>query len=512
MTAIGYDKIKLISPWEIQSIYELSITKTLNHHAELRFTALVSEDEGRKVGLQETVDDHIKVSIEDGDNKSWLFKGRLNEVAVDISGGVYVLRAYFLSETSHLDTKRKSRSFQNTNLTYADIVTQVLQDYSGKSFELTADKTLINGPIIQYQETDWQFIKRMASYLETVIVPDVILDDQIFSFGYPAGSVKTLPEDIAYATGKDIKAYYEAAGYDPDIIDNEFAYFEVDSYEPLTIGDEVTFQNYQMVVGAVTIVLENGLLIYHAKLVREMTVRQNPIYNKEIQGVTLEGTVIDLQDQSIRVHLFIDQEQNKEEAYWYPFSPPTTDMMYLMPQMGTTASLYIPGFKEQAAIITGSARTNGGDCKKTSDPNTRYLGTEYGQELKLAPGGIYLTAGRNDLILNFDDIEGVTLSSHKQMVLEAKEDILIDSQKKVILSAASQIFMETATASVSMENEMHFIAPKVYIDCVDNAEYSPVKQPEPKKTEPLIINKKQEVAGINWSVLAVAGVATIAIR
>lgn len=478
MSAITYDKIRICSPWKIQTIYELFIRKTFNQHAELRVSALVNESDASKIGLQEIVDDKIEVYTEDDGNKSWLFKGRLKDVKVSISGGLYILTADFLSESSVLDREEKSRSFQDTSLAYSDIVAKIMDDYPEKSFELTAETVTIDGPLIQYKETDWQFIKRLASLQEDVLVPNVILDEVVFSFGYPSGGAKTLPNDISYSSGKDIAAFYTdvESEYKPGLICNEYAYYEVETYDELTIGDQVTFHGNELYVGAVIIELKDGILVYRSKLVRYMTLRQNPIRNEKIQGISLEGTVLELQNQEIKLHLAIDQEQEQDTAYWYPFVPPTTDMMYLMPQLGTTASLYIPGLKEQNAIITGSARTNGGDCKKTSDPSTRYLGTEYGQEMKLAPGGIYFTAGRNDLILTFDDEKGVKISSHKGMVLEAKDEIVIDSKQKVIMNSPNQICMATPMGGISLENEVHFSDMKTIIECTDEMEFPLAEQ------------------------------------
>ncbi|WP_371367072.1 hypothetical protein SRRS_11820 [Sporomusa rhizae] len=514
--AITYDKLKIESPWEIQSIYDLTITKTLNQHAKLEITALLTEEGGKKAGQQETPDDIVKLYTEETSDgkteKKYLFKGRLNQVGIHQDGGLYVLSATFLSHSSVLDSQEKSRSFQDTSLTYNDIVSKIMADYSGKSIELTADKTQINGPLIQYQETDWQFIKRIASYQEAVIVPDVTLDEIVFSFGYPAGGVKTLPENINYKSGKDIAAYNRDWTYNPDLIANEYTYFEVESYQELTIGDKVTFQGYELYVSAVTIRLKNSILTFHAKLVRQMTIRQNPIYNEKIQGVSLEGKVLALQNQEIKLHLQIDQEQDEGTAYWYPFVPPTTDMMYLMPQLNTNASLYIPGLKEQNAIIKGNLRSNGGTCERTGDPNTRYLGTEYGQELKIAPGGVYITAGLSNLVANFDDNEGVKLSSHKEMKLEAEQEIIIKSQNTVSLNGASQVLIATPTAAISLENETHFRAAQTHIDCTDEAPLPEVEQPEQKEEK--AAEQKQEnkqESSVNWAALAVGVAAGIAV-
>jgi hypothetical protein len=45
------DKIKVDSPWKIQTIYELSIKKTMNNHAELHLRALVNESDAGKTEM-----------------------------------------------------------------------------------------------------------------------------------------------------------------------------------------------------------------------------------------------------------------------------------------------------------------------------------------------------------------------------------------------------------------------------------------------------------------------------
>ncbi|MDF2636212.1 MAG: wapA2, partial [Pelosinus sp.] len=83
--------------------------------------------------------------------------------------------------------------------------------------------------------------------------------------------------------------------YKPGLICNEYAYYEVVTYDELTIGDQITFHGYKLYVGAVTIELKDGILVYRCKLVRYMTLRQNPILNEKFQGVSLEGKVLSVQ-------------------------------------------------------------------------------------------------------------------------------------------------------------------------------------------------------------------------
>ena len=135
--------------------------------------------------------------------------------------------------------------------------------------------------------------------------------------------------------------------------------------------------------------------------------------------------------------------------------------------------------------------------------------------MKLAPGGIYFTAGRNDLVLTFDDAEGVTISSHKGILLEAEEEIIIDSKTKVAFSSPNQIKMVTPTGGFSIENEIHFANMKTIIDCADEMELPPVEQPlMQEEKQSYVLNKPgtAEDLGIDWGSLTNAALSGRAVE
>lgn len=465
MDIFTYDKIKLNSPWEILSISSLTITKTLNEHAQLHFSALISEKSGKDAGQKETDADRVECYLEDNGKKSPLFKGFFKEATATCNSGVYTIEAIFLSDSALLDVKEKSRSFQNINLNYSDIAAEILKDYSGKSLGVTAAKTKIATPVIQYQETDWQFIKRLAACQKTVIVPDAFGNSQLLTFGYPKTGNKTFPADIAHASGKNLEEYYQAWLADPDVKENDYAVFQIETYQELEIGDKVNFNQQDMCVHTVTASLKGSGLLYSAVLVKEPLLRQNPIYNNKLRGASLAGKVLEVKEQTVKLELEIDKKmkrtQKTDEAYPFPFVPPTTDMMYLMPQVGTIAALYIPELREAIPIVTGMLRTNGADCDNTSDPDVRYLATEHKQEVKIAPKGIYVTAGNDKLALSLDDEKGVTLASYKKIVLAADKEIALEAKHKIVLDAASQVAMSVSSTGMSLDNEANFKASKV---------------------------------------------------
>ncbi|NRT72213.1 phage baseplate assembly protein V [Clostridium beijerinckii] len=126
---------------------------------------------------------------------------------------------------------------------------------------------------------------------------------------------------------------------------------------------------------------------------RKNGVWQTKLYNSLLSGASLEGKVIDRQGEQVKLQLKIDNNQNNEEASWFRFAPPTGNMMYCMPVIGTDARLYFPNESSEAPIVTGCLRTNGGSCQKTSDTTKRYLGTEHGSEIEMIPDAINIKGG-----------------------------------------------------------------------------------------------------------------------
>ena len=73
-------------------------------------------------------------------------------------------------------------------MTFREVVNSVLVDTKDAwaRFAKVANEP-IKKPIIQYQETDWQFIMRLASMLGLQLFPDCTTPFPTFSFGYEVG-------------------------------------------------------------------------------------------------------------------------------------------------------------------------------------------------------------------------------------------------------------------------------------------------------------------------------------
>lgn len=107
-------------------------------------------------------------------------------------------------------------------MTYRQVVEDVLRDtpHASADFAEIANQP-INKTIIRYQETDWDFIKRLASMLGVQLLPTYTSDQPHFSFGVTSQNTSIVEAD-EYTITLDNRFYElgssEAGVYKADFI------------------------------------------------------------------------------------------------------------------------------------------------------------------------------------------------------------------------------------------------------------------------------------------------------
>ena len=92
-----------------------------------------------------------------------------------------------VSGTILLDQKKSNRVFQKKVQTYMGIASTVTADTEHSACILPGSDMRTGGTLIQYQETDWRFLKRMAPQLGLPLVPDTSYYYPRFYLGLPEG-------------------------------------------------------------------------------------------------------------------------------------------------------------------------------------------------------------------------------------------------------------------------------------------------------------------------------------
>jgi len=485
---IGYDQLKVKCPYPLQHIHGLEIEWKPGEHAKLQLTGWMDEDIQMQMPLAASVQDQIEVTYGSFGAEQPLFRGLVNKVEAIRQNNRHEIVIEGISASSLWDIQKRKRTFPEQTQTYEELISKINTDYPGSSvaFHKGSDQE-IGEAILQYEETDWALTKRLASRLQTVVVCDMLESVKPrLHFGLPEGKTVTVPDDVPYTARKDLKAYQQAGGSEAGLHDTDFFRYELQYIEPFAIGDRVTFRDKKLVVREVHAIMDKGQLLFNYVLSREPGVRSLLITNPKAIGVSLEGTVLAVRGEEVKLKLDVDKDDGKADPHWYPFAPPTGGPMYSMPQVGTKATLYHPDGTGTRAQIIGSVRTNGASAPKTSDPNIRYYGSEHGSELKMAPDHVHIYGNpAGTMAISLEDGVGVTIRSPKKLTITGKEDIVLFSKKKVIIQAGEQImaYKTGGTSGISVEGEYHLLGEKVWADGSDRTAYA-AYQDEPQKGTP----------------------------
>ena len=357
----------------------------------------------------------VNINEVDERNSKRLFYGIVQNIRTTNINGIYYLEIQALTLSFKLDIKEKSRSFQNVEMTYDDLINNMLTEYSDYGFTQNAGKgQKIGKPLFQYKETNWNFLKRLASELNSELYCDIINLNYMFNFGIPSEHSYELKDNINYDAFKDLKSFHEAGGYNAGYDDTDYFYYKIEIRDILEIGSEIYYKQKDLYVREYEAYKHKEEIFYKYKLCRKDGVWQSIIYNKLLRGATIEGKVLAVQGETVKFHLNIDESQNEAESCWFPFLPPSVNIMYAMPLVDENVRLYFPNESNEEPIITGCARKNGDTCEKTSDTTKRYFETEHGSEIAMLPDALNIKGGSEELLsISFDDNVGVVYSVKK---------------------------------------------------------------------------------------------------
>jgi len=464
-----YHHIK-ISPFELVGIQELSLTKKMNEHARLRFTGIVPE-EARDTYVEMT---EARSAIEVNQLNhlgvpSPLFKGVILDVKVSSVRGIYYIEVEAASSTHQLDIKKKNRSYQDKEMTYKALFKLLNPVYPGLDVIDEATKgAKLEKFTLQYYETDWEFLKRLASRFNTGLVPAATFDKPKFHFGVPAGSAKGKLEDYHYTTRKKLADYllYTENGNE-GMGEHDFLYYEVESDKVLQIGDHVTFNKQTLYIYEAYTTMKDGLLKHYYTLSTKNGMKKSELFNTDISGLSLEGKVLEVAKDHIKVHLTIDDKQDKGKAHWFLYSTGYTaeghSGWYCMPEINDFVHIYFPSHREEEGIASTSIRKNLDTTatNKLDDPSTKYYRTAFGKEIKLSPTEILITAQDGDIFIRLNEANGIEIYSKKEIKLISEADITVNASKKILMSAEEEISLQCKESKITMNGSVQIFGKEV---------------------------------------------------
>ena len=457
---IEYSDLKFISSFAMEKILDFQTWEVPGEHARGNFRLLLSENE---TGIN-SMNAPIQL-LGQGNTAGALFSGYPEKVEIKEERGYRIADIQAVSGTILLDQKKSNRVFQKKVQTYMGIASTVTADTEHSACILPGSDMRTGGTLIQYQETDWRFLKRMASQLGLPLVPDTSYYYPRFYLGLPEGEKRELGEIISCDLCFDGR-YYAVSG--KCLVDREdFICYDVVTRTSLSLGDRVTYEGRELLVSRKKTELAGGEVIFTYRLAGNSYTWVPWEDNPDYTGMSFVGSIVGTQGEQVEVAFDIDKTAAGGNRYG--FAPATGNLMYCMPQKGTKTALYIGNGDEAQGIATGCIRTNGSTCEGTGSPEKKSFRSEHGKGMDLYPQRMGLDGGETGKI-TFEDETGTTIESNGGLVLMAKEGIRLESMTGIAMQGMSDImalYAEGASSlcvngSVDMLGKMTGLAGTVY--------------------------------------------------
>jgi hypothetical protein len=470
-STITYGNINLVSPFDILHLNELRIEKENNEHTRIFLTGVIPE--GKKDSYIDSVTskDILEISqIADNSSTTVLFKGVITNIEIKAVRGVFYVIVEGVSCTYEMDIKLKKRSFQNKDMTYIEMIKEVIKDYPGADFiDTTAKSKKLEKVVIQYNETDWEFLKRMASHFNKGLVADAISDKPKFWFGIPESTSNQKLEEFNFSVRKKIGDFrYLSENNTEGIDEKDFTYYEIETDKFLNIGDKVQYNDISLLVCKAMYYFEDSVLRNLYLLTPEKGLSQKLKLNDNLFGAAIEGKVIELSEDNVRVHLDIDEAQKKEEAYWFSYATFYTAEgntgWYCMPELDDCVKLYFPTNKEEEGIIINSVRRRikGGD--KIQNPDEKYFRTKFEKENKFTEKELVFSTKEDKVLIRLNEDDGIELYSENTIKIKDDNELEIEADN-IEIKAADEINFECNASKINMDGTTHIRGSFVKVRC-----------------------------------------------
>lgn len=442
---------------------KIKLVQRINNHAKMYLTAVLTGEEPEKyVEAMDTGAGLMLSYQEDDDKRTLLFKGLISQVRIKMVADVAHLVAEAVSYTIKLDEEKRSRSFQNKNMPYKAVLDKVLARYKEANCTHPLRDETIQNFTLQYEETDWEFLKRMASRFGWGLIPDPLTSKQQFYFGLPDGTQK----------GK-LSSYNYSVTRKAEPNDSNLLYYKVQtkgmSGQRLSIGDETQFRNMTLWVLQSSTMIRHSAIWHEYVLTTKEGMQQELILNESIRGMTLKSKVIGLEQDHVKVFFYeIDKDKPAvAETHAFPYATFYTSEgntgWYCMPELYDFVDVYFPSNKEHEAIITHSIRrrSKGGDFIK--DPAVKLFMTKYRKAIIFDQHEILITGQDDEVVIRLLDDHGIELRSTKDIRVKADGTLSLKAGNTVQITAKDAIGLKCKTSLLEMDGNVSITGAKVNI-------------------------------------------------
>lgn len=454
--AILYENLR-VSLSGINHIEEIYIENIVNEHSVMKLKVVLEE------GIKDTYfhytneQTNIIAYYEKGEKDvDIIFSGVITRAKVKSFDNIYTLELEAKSNSYYMDIYKIKKTFQDTSMTSHELIREVMNKYSFLNYKINIPNKPIGEFILQYEETDYEFLKRFLSRYNEMMYILHVGDKYDIYFGVPDSKVNMTEEINNYSVTKKIKEYnYAVKNDNSKVAMIDYISYKIKLRTWLDLGESFNFKGNRFYIAEAIHKLEDGVIVNEYYIRSKDGLRHNRIYNDKVIGISLFGTIAEVKRDRVKVNLEIEQVQDKSKLYWFPYASvaasPDGGGWYCMPEIGERIRLNIPAREESKAFVINSidsheaAGGNSMGADRMSTPENKSLQTDAGQEVKFTPSGVSIasTDGASNMNLNNDGTVTITgktkinISCVNELSIRAEQEVNIKAKEKIDIKCES---------------------------------------------------------------------------
>lgn len=464
MRAVGI----IVEPFSLINVLEVEGIRELNQHGDLKITGMIEQE--KEKDYQRMAKDEVWVRVdvvgETGEKKRF-FCGLLTSVFFQKENQLSVITLEMKTGSYLLDIGLHTRSFQQSGISYQKIIDTCLEAAGGYAILSEKEKAKTKKWFMQYQETDWAFLKRLASHMGVSVIPEDGQSGKKLYFGYRLNRIEALESWERYRTEQDFGeiSRKQALGQS-ELLDQDAVSHVVTSRELYPLGSRVIFQGREWIVGKIHTRLEGQELCHEYQLITPKRGLLPPSYHTALSGAALSGKVTAVEKTMVQVELYEDENQTNSGHRWLDYatmySTPDGTGWYCMPEVGDEVRLVFPDKEEEHAYVVSSVHL--GAAGGRDKPQEKFWRNKQNKEIVFTPNAIILRNNQG-LSMELSDSEGIKLVSDKDILLQAQGDIRMKSQESgVQMAADSRVLLQQGAAKVEVTDTINISGGKIYMN------------------------------------------------
>lgn len=440
---------------EVTSVQECEIKSQMGSHGYLYLSAYIEEE--LEVLYHRELYKKIHLYVQKQNSRTTLFYGIITNLEITCIGELRLLVLEAKTLSYLMDIEEHSRSFQNKKLTFLEIAEQITLEY-GAHFQFYAEDKEIGEWLIQYEETDWQFLNRILSMIGAVMTPAA--DYEILSVyaGIPELDTFEVPYEIT-SMDKDMLSYYYHRENGQDAYSAYYTRYQIVSPVMIRIFNQITVSQIDFSIISSSYYFVNGQMVCGYLVQKKNGIKILPQYPMHMVGIALQGKVIGVDADMVQVHLDIDQQWDSTGAYWLPYSTVSAASdgtgWYCMPEHGDLAKVYFPCKEISKAIALNAVNeypepSTGKD--HMGDVNRVYLSTVHDKKLILDGKRVKISSNGGATSVEILADGTISLNALNRVKLNAEQDVNLFAEGKIefLSSLGSSVTDESMSGSITV--------------------------------------------------------------